>query len=169
LTGIIVTLLIAVVGGYFGINTLNSGGGEPQSGDNTSLQQECSQSDAIKKLDCRNVLSSTPSRRSGPTSCRRASANVQAGEDRLLRQRVSTGCGVADSGTGPFYCPADDRVYIDLTFYRLLADQLGAPANSPSRTCSPTSTATTCRTCSAPRRRCAASSNATRTRRTSCR
>src|SRR5690348_7793225 len=56
LTGIIVTLLIAVVGGYFGINTLNSGGGEPQSGDNTSLQQECSQTDAIKQLDCRNAL-----------------------------------------------------------------------------------------------------------------
>jgi predicted metalloprotease len=40
---------------------------------------------------------------------------------------VQTGCGNADSGTGPFYCPADDKVYIDLTFYKLLADQLGAP------------------------------------------
>src|SRR5215204_4144540 len=56
LTGIIVTLLIAVVGGYFGINNLTGDGGEPQQGDNTSLQQECSQSDAIKELDCRNVL-----------------------------------------------------------------------------------------------------------------
>jgi predicted metalloprotease len=41
--------------------------------------------------------------------------------------QVRTGCGAADSGVGPFYCPADDRVYLDLTFYRVLADQLGAP------------------------------------------
>jgi hypothetical protein len=45
----------------------------------------------------------------------------------LFANRVSTGCGSADSGVGPFYCPADDRVYIDLSFYDVLAQQLGAP------------------------------------------
>src|SRR5690349_2066909 len=56
LTGIVVTVLIALVSGYFGINHLSGAGGAPQSGDNTSLQQECSQSDAVKQLDCRNAL-----------------------------------------------------------------------------------------------------------------
>lgn len=39
---------------------------------------------------------------------------------------VSTGCGNATSATGPFYCPADRRVYLDMSFYREMRDQLGA-------------------------------------------
>jgi len=45
----------------------------------------------------------------------------------FFERRTVTGCGAADSGVGPFYCPADRMVFIDLTFYRQLADQLGAP------------------------------------------
>jgi uncharacterized protein len=39
---------------------------------------------------------------------------------------VSTGCGNATSAVGPFYCPADQRVYLDLTFYREMQSELGA-------------------------------------------
>jgi predicted metalloprotease len=45
----------------------------------------------------------------------------------IFSDRVNTGCGTADSGVGPFYCPADDKVYIDLTFYQVLSKELGAP------------------------------------------
>jgi predicted metalloprotease len=44
----------------------------------------------------------------------------------LYRSAVSTGCGDAASAVGPFYCPADRRVYLDLSFYKDLGDQLGA-------------------------------------------
>ena len=44
----------------------------------------------------------------------------------LYRGGVSTGCGDASSSVGPFYCPADRRVYLDLSFYRDMAQQLGA-------------------------------------------
>ena len=54
-TGIVVTVLIALVGGYFGINSLG-GDGAAQTGDNTSLSQRCSQENAAEQLDCRNVL-----------------------------------------------------------------------------------------------------------------
>jgi uncharacterized protein len=44
----------------------------------------------------------------------------------LYRQAVDTGCGSASSAVGPFYCPADERVYLDLSFYRDMEQQLGA-------------------------------------------
>jgi predicted metalloprotease len=47
----------------------------------------------------------------------------------LYRDAVSTGCGSASSAVGPFYCPADERVYLDLSFYRDMERQLGAPGD----------------------------------------
>jgi len=44
----------------------------------------------------------------------------------LYRGGVDTGCGSASSAVGPFYCPADERVYLDLSFYRDMTSQLGA-------------------------------------------
>lgn len=45
----------------------------------------------------------------------------------IYRNGVSTGgCGSASSAVGPFYCPGDQRVYIDLSFYKLMQQQLGA-------------------------------------------
>ncbi len=43
-----------------------------------------------------------------------------------FRQAVETGCGTATSASGPFYCPADQRVYLDMSFYRQMRDELGA-------------------------------------------
>jgi hypothetical protein len=43
----------------------------------------------------------------------------------LFAQRVKTGCGVAPSDVGPFYCPADRKVYLDPTFFDELEQKLG--------------------------------------------
>ena len=45
----------------------------------------------------------------------------------LFRNRTQSGCGGAESATGPFYCPADEKVYIDLGFYDELKQRFGAP------------------------------------------
>jgi predicted metalloprotease len=45
----------------------------------------------------------------------------------LFRDATQSGCGGADSATGPFYCPADEKVYIDLSFYDELKKRFGAP------------------------------------------
>ena len=48
----------------------------------------------------------------------------------LYSDAVSTGgCGDATSAVGPFYCPADSRVYLDLSFYEDMSRQLGAPGD----------------------------------------
>ena len=45
----------------------------------------------------------------------------------VFTEQVQSGCGLADSGVGPFYCPADEKVYIDLAFYTEMERKLNAP------------------------------------------
>ena len=47
----------------------------------------------------------------------------------LFRDGVSSGCGNASAASGPFYCPADQKVYIDLSFFKELKDRFGAPGD----------------------------------------
>jgi len=45
----------------------------------------------------------------------------------VFRDYIESGCGEAQSATGPFYCPSDEKVYIDLGFYQELSRRFGAP------------------------------------------
>jgi predicted metalloprotease len=47
----------------------------------------------------------------------------------LFRDAIQSACGFAESATGPFYCPADEKVYIDLGFYQELQERFGAPGD----------------------------------------
>ncbi|MEM7509633.1 MAG: neutral zinc metallopeptidase [Bacteroidota bacterium] len=47
----------------------------------------------------------------------------------LYTRKVQSGCGYATSATGPFYCPADEKIYIDLSFYDELKNRFGAPGD----------------------------------------
>jgi len=47
----------------------------------------------------------------------------------LFTDRVQSACGLASEAMGPFYCPADEKVYIDLGFYQTMRTRLGAPGD----------------------------------------
>jgi predicted metalloprotease len=47
----------------------------------------------------------------------------------LFRGATPTGCGQGQAAMGPFYCPGDQKVYIDLDFYETLKTRLGAPGD----------------------------------------
>ena len=47
----------------------------------------------------------------------------------LFEQAVQSACGSASSATGPFYCPGDSKLYLDLSFFRELDQNFGAPGD----------------------------------------
>ncbi len=104
-------------------------GGTPTStatrvaGDNTDISQSCrTGADANQRQDCRlvGVVNSVQKYWQGV---------VQGYEDTrtvLFSGQTQTGCGPASADTGPFFCPADKLVYIDLGFYDELTSRFGA-------------------------------------------
>lgn len=47
----------------------------------------------------------------------------------LFRDRVNSACGLGQAAMGPFYCPGDKKLYIDLAFYQEMKTKLGAPGD----------------------------------------
>jgi predicted metalloprotease len=60
---------------------------------------------------------------------RRMNREYQAPKLVLFRSAVQSACGMAGAAVGPFYCPPDRKVYLDLDFFRALSDRFKAPGD----------------------------------------
>ncbi len=130
--GIIVVVLLNVIGGGGGsaasdiLGQLGQGGAA-QTADNTQISSECqSGSDANTKLDCAVVADIDSIQDFWGTELPKLGATYVPVKTVWFSGQVTTGCGAASSAAGPFYCPADKKVYIDLSFYNDLTTTFGA-------------------------------------------
>jgi uncharacterized protein len=115
----LVFLVVQLLGGGGGGTGLALGGEEPA----TDLSAECrTGEDANQSEDCRilAVVNSVQESWSG-----RLDGYEQA-DTVFFSRGVSTGCGTASSAVGPFYCPVDRTIYIDLGFFDELRSRFGA-------------------------------------------
>lgn len=126
------TIVIALVGGWaLGINpltilgVLSGGGGAPVAQQNTPAQgppanDSMGQFVSTVLADTEDVWGSL---------FKQAGVNYEEPKLVLFRGAVGTACGTGQAAMGPFYCPGDHKVYIDLSFYDQLRSQLGAPGD----------------------------------------
>ena len=129
LVGLVVIVLIQVLGGGGGggggaaLGGL-AGLGSGEQADNSALEQACADSgDANTSVDCAVAadIESIQDYWTGVLGDR-----YQPTDTVFFQGQVQTACGGASSGSGPFYCPGDSLVYIDLSFFDQLQSQFGA-------------------------------------------
>jgi len=127
-TGLVVVVLVTLLnGGNLG-DVLNAVGGGSQSGGTSqgTTIQRCSAEQANTQRDCR--LSATVQGLDAYWQEALAAQGTPFSQPPVVSftSQTSTGCGAASSSTGPFYCPTDRTVYLDLGFYDQLQSQFGA-------------------------------------------
>jgi hypothetical protein len=126
------TIVIALVGGWIlGINpltllgALSGGGAMPPSAQQAPAQAPPANDKLAAFVS--TVLASTED--VWAEQFRAAGGAYQAPGLVLFRGATRTACGQGQSAMGPFYCPADQKVYIDLGFFDTLDKRLGAPGD----------------------------------------
>jgi predicted metalloprotease len=133
LVGVIIYVLVQVLGGG------GSGGGTAPStsgvggfggvqqgaaADNSELAADCrTGADANRDVQCAVVADIDSIQ---DFWGQQLGSRYQRTDTVFFAGQTQTGCGAASSGTGPFYCPADKLVYIDLSFFDQLRTQFGA-------------------------------------------
>ncbi|KIF01655.1 membrane protein [Streptomyces sp. RSD-27] len=131
--GGIVGLIALVLGLLFGVgpDQLGLSDGSPQPVSTASsaaqVQQACRKgSDANAREDCRLVAVVNSTQDFWRQEFRRRGGTYTPASTVFFTGRVNTACGAATKAVGPFYCPADRQVYLDLGFFEELRTTFGA-------------------------------------------
>ena len=131
IVGLIVYLLINVLGGGSGIDTTQlvpqDGSVQGQGTGEGDLETRCNTAGAIDKYDdCFLVKVYNEINEVWTDEFARAGEKYEQPGLTFFTQAVNTGCGQASSQVGPFYCPPDQMIYIDIGFLQQLQQQFGA-------------------------------------------
>lgn len=120
----VATIIIALIAMYFGIDpsTILSPNVPNQTSTTAPNPQEDQLADFVAV-----VLADTED--TWQTLFKQMHKTYQLPKLVLFSNKVNSACGFADAAMGPFYCPADQKLYIDLTFYQELKDKFKAPGD----------------------------------------
>jgi predicted metalloprotease len=121
--GLIIFIAMLLLGGN-PLDTssgLNTDSGAP--GDVATCQTGA---DAESRQDCRVLLFVNSIQDYWGDAFQQSGSQYQPAQTQLFTSATSTGCGQASSASGPFYCPPDRKVYIDLGFFEELSSRFGA-------------------------------------------
>ena len=123
------TLVLVLIGLYFGVdpatimNTIPTGGG-------ARIEQSSEPRPAAENVraDFVSVVLADTEDTWGPIF-RQKGRSYEAPKLVLFTDAVESACGLAGAATGPFYCPGDHKLYLDLAFFDELARRFGAPGD----------------------------------------
>ncbi len=125
------TVAVALIAGWaFGVNPLQilgllSGGGTGSSVQAPAEPGQAPPQDDEQAKFVSQVLRSTET--VWTAAFQERGATYEEPKLRLFRDSYPTACGMGEAAAGPFYCPRDHIVYLDLTFFDVMTQQLGAP------------------------------------------
>lgn len=128
LVAVVVVLLINMFGGGGGaVPGLLEGTSGNASVDNAQLESSCrTGQDAANNEDCAAVAVINSTQSFWGDQFAASGSTYRPARTVFFSGSTSTGCGTGSSGMGPFYCPADGKVYIDLSFWDELQTTFGA-------------------------------------------
>jgi uncharacterized protein len=134
--GGILTVILVIVSMIFGVDLTGLAPGQPidpqsqtQSGEEiTGCTGE--QANDPANIDCRMEGGADSMSQFWETTFAANSLEYRDPTVQLFDRQVETGCGGATSAVGPFYCPPDERIYLDTTFFQQMRDQFGASGGS---------------------------------------
>jgi uncharacterized protein len=131
LAGLVIYLLVSLLSGGGGLGQLSPLDNQRVGQGDTpgEVSQACrTGEDANTRLDCRIVAVVNSVQKFWDGVFQRSNRQYQYVDTVFFTDQVQTGCGLASSQVGPFYCPNDKLVYIDLGFFDELESRFGVGA-----------------------------------------
>ena len=126
--GALIALVLSLV---FGVNIFDGSGGTPvpqQTAPGDVQQPVSSSAEEEKRVQFVSFILDDV-QQTWTTLLPKAGEQYRDARLAVFRDGVQTGCGDAPAAVGPFYCPVDQRVYLDLSFFDELSQRFGAPGD----------------------------------------